>query len=361
MRSDSLHKSVKPTSFPILSALFAAAWMVCNAACAQDTTTYEEQYKRIKAPNAVTQYGPDLFGETVNLYNGALDFTQTDVSLRGNNKLPVAIGRKLRTSGKPLGGRAFGRWEMDIPHMHGIFPKTEGWRASGSNPMLRCAQYSLPPPVPGTLSSWWGPEEYWLGNYLYVPGEGDQRVLRRDDSTVAMTGLSLQAYPAITSKFWVFSCVPTLDSDTTAGKTQGDGFVATSPDGIKYTFNWMVDFTAPQLSKPNDTAMTGPAPGGESSLMATRPAMADDGTDKTVSTVTDPGETPNVAITPYRLARKEVWILPTLVTDRFGNWVRYTYDPAHPRNLMTITSSETPARTISLTYFPPDAKGDMLV
>jgi len=23
--------------------------------------------------------------------------------------------------------------------------------------------------------------------------------------------------------------------------------------------------------------------------------------------------------------RLEIWILPTLVTDRFGNWVRYTY------------------------------------
>jgi YD repeat-containing protein len=299
--------------------LFAALWLANGVASAQDTTTYEEQYKRIKAPNAVTQYGPDLFGETVNLYTGALEFTHTDVSIRGNNKLPVAMGRRLRIDSQVLGGRAFGRWEMDIPHMHGIFPKTEGWQGSGANPMLRCAQYSMPPPVRGFLKSYWNPEEYWHGNYLYVPGAGDQRVLRRNNSTVATTGLSIQAAPAMTSKFWAISCVPTLDSDTTAGKTQGDGFVATSPDGVRYTFNWMVDFTASQLTKSNEDASTG------------------------------------------RLARKEVWILPTLVTDRFGNWVRYTYDPARPRNLMTITSSETPARTISLTYYPADAKGDMQV
>lgn len=328
----------------------ALAALVCHASAvfAQDATTYEEQYKRIKAPNAVTQFGPDLFGESVNLYTGALEFTHTDVSLRGNNKLPVAIGRRLRVDSKVLGGRAFGKWELDIPHMHGVFSQAVGWLGSGSNRALRCAQYSKPPPARGTLTSDWEPEEFWNGNYLYVPGAGDQRVLRRNDSTVAMTGLSLQAAPAMTSKFWAISCVPTLDSDTTAGKSQGDGFVATSPDGIRYTFNWMADFTATQLVKPNDTHVTGPAsPAGE--------------TDSMVAAIPNPGSTPNAATSSFRLQRKEVWLLPTLVTDRFGNWVRYTYDPAHPRNLLTIASSETPARTISLTYYPADAKGDMQV
>ena len=361
MTEDSLHATSSRLRKHVPQLLVAALWVASSGALAQDTTTYEEQYKRIKAPNAVTQMGPDLFGDSVNLYNGALEFTQTDVNLRGNNKLPVSIGRRLRADSKVLGGRAFGRWEMDVPHMHGIFPKLEGWRASGANPMLRCAQYSVPPPVPGTpTSSWWAPEEYWHGNYLYVPGVGDQRVLSRVGHTDASPDLPLQTYPAITSKFWAISCVPTLDSDTTAGKTQGDGFVATSPDGTRYTFNWMVDFTATQLMKPNDTLLMARAPGGDASLITTQRG-ADDGTEKFVATVTDPGATPNAGASIYRLARKEVWILPTLVTDRFGNWVRYTYDPAHPRNLMTITSSETPARTISLTYFPPDAKGDMLV
>ena len=32
------------------------------------------------APDAITAYGPDLFGDRINLYNGALSFEQTDLS-----------------------------------------------------------------------------------------------------------------------------------------------------------------------------------------------------------------------------------------------------------------------------------------
>ena len=43
-------------------------------------TTYDELAKAIKAPNAIAAIGNDLFGDQVNLYNGALEFHQTDVS-----------------------------------------------------------------------------------------------------------------------------------------------------------------------------------------------------------------------------------------------------------------------------------------
>ncbi|WP_426196370.1 hypothetical protein [Massilia sp. DWR3-1-1] len=61
----------------------------------------------------------------------------------------------------------------------------------------------------------------------------------------------------------------------------------------------------------------------------------------------------------FRLPRNEVWLLPPLVTDRFGNSVPYTCDPAHPGKLMSITSSQSPSRTITLTHAGPDANGFM--
>ncbi len=50
-------------------------------------TTFTEQSSLIKAPNAIASIGADLFGDNVNLYQGSLEFAQTDVSLKGNSQL----------------------------------------------------------------------------------------------------------------------------------------------------------------------------------------------------------------------------------------------------------------------------------
>jgi hypothetical protein len=59
---------------------------------AQSPTVFTEAGQLIRAPRAVATLGPDLFGDKVNLYSGALEFTQTDVSIVGNNALPVSVG-----------------------------------------------------------------------------------------------------------------------------------------------------------------------------------------------------------------------------------------------------------------------------
>jgi hypothetical protein len=70
--------------------------------------------------------GRGLFGESVNLYNGKLEFAHTDVSLPGNDALPVAVGRRISAGENPMEGKAFGRWELDIPHISGLFPSSTG-------------------------------------------------------------------------------------------------------------------------------------------------------------------------------------------------------------------------------------------
>jgi hypothetical protein len=101
---------------------------------------YSEQNKLIRAPQAYTRLGADLFGDKVNLYTGALEFVQTDVALPGNSALPVSVGRRLVTGNEPLKGGMFGSWDLEIPHLHGIFSRSPGWR-NISNTAARCRQF----------------------------------------------------------------------------------------------------------------------------------------------------------------------------------------------------------------------------
>ena len=92
-------------------------------------SNYFEQGKLIRAGEAVGTLGADLFGDKINLYTGTVEFIQTDVSLPGNNALQVSVGRRLATGGEGLSDRtdaAFGDWELEIPHLHGVFATSTG-------------------------------------------------------------------------------------------------------------------------------------------------------------------------------------------------------------------------------------------
>lgn len=98
------------------------------------------------APDAVTAWGPELFGDKVNLFNGALEFEQTDTRLPGNSSLSVALTRRF-VPGRPNDVRGqFGDWDLEAPRMGGSFAGLNGWVtwSGGSN---RCTGYSMPPVV----------------------------------------------------------------------------------------------------------------------------------------------------------------------------------------------------------------------
>lgn len=303
------------------------------AAAVQADTTYDEQYKLIKAPNAVATFGADLFGDRVNLYTGGLEFLQTDISLPGNNRLPVSIGRKLVTGNSVLGGRQFGRWEADIPHLHGVFSASKGWVSPGGSAKTRCSDFGPPADAAGVNNrSAWAANEFWQGNFMYVPAVGDQQMLLRDPGNLLVPGGDGAAYPIVTNKFWSITCLASLANDTSADKAMGQGFLAVAPDGTRYRFDWMTDFAAGALLKSD------PMPG----LIAT--ASPDQAKSPPPVSAPDPS-----LFGGYAISRKEVWILPTLVTDRFGNWVRYTYDPARPRRVTKIESSDQRVLTFGYT------------
>lgn len=324
-------------SNPRTRLLFATLLALTSLESPAQTTTYEEQFKLIKAPNAVTAIGDDLFGDQVNLYNGGLEFRQTDVSARGNNALPVAMGRRLTAGTGAFGGRPFGRWVPEIPRLHGVFSVSKGW-VSPTGTTARCSNFGAPASAAGTNNqSAWGAGEFWHGNFIYIPGSGDQRLLRRADNHLLVPNGSGATYPVVTAQFWSLSCLPSLANDTSAAKSMGEGFVAVAPSGTQYRFDWMVDFPGAQLSKAlPEEALKAPAP---------------DTTSEADTTAAVPAPAPE-QVGSYTLNRKEVWILPTLVTDRHGNWVRYTYDPAAPTRLTRIEASD--GRVLTLGYVDGD-------
>ncbi|MFZ3286379.1 MAG: hypothetical protein WA191_05975 [Telluria sp.] len=135
----------------VFSALLAATSLAVHA---QDVSAQQEQVKNIKAPEATLKAGSDLFGDSANLYTGGLEFTQTDVTLPGNNTLPVAIGRRLNPGSVAPGGRPFGRWDLDIPHIHTTVSTTDGW-VTKSGDTKRCSNFSAPKTVSEATVSYW--------------------------------------------------------------------------------------------------------------------------------------------------------------------------------------------------------------
>ncbi|MGE5183006.1 MAG: RHS repeat domain-containing protein, partial [Acidobacteriota bacterium] len=258
-----------------------------------------------------------MLGDRIDYDSGHVEFVATDVSLPGNSALPVAVGRRYAVGTNPAGvvpERAFGDWDIEVPHIEGIVATSVGWIVPGGNPNARCSAFAGAPDAivttpsieqPGTTVTTTIPwQQYSTGYRLAVPGYGRRELLERAPNNTAHP--SSGNWPIVTNDWWMVSCLPTLDVDSPG---TGEGFLALAPDGTKYTFNWLALRPIVALSRPADT------------------------------------DQPNVTAT---LDREAAWMMATKVEDRFGNWVKYTYDPSEPLHLKQITSSD--GRAITLTY-----------
>ena len=283
-----------------------------------------------KAPDALTVLGPNLFGDEVNLYNGALSFTQTDLSLPGNSTLAVSLSRKYVPGRQAEVAGQFGDWDLEVPRVSGAFASNPGW-VSQSGGSDRCSSFSFPPVVTRTGTTGWVPgpfnpfspsqpaettagpraqslvpesaagamitaaflaTEYWQGTWLQVPGQASQEILRRSPANnLRPTGGA--SWPLVTRDQWQIDCLPSIRNGS------GEGFMALSPEGVRYRFDWMASRSQASLIKNG-----------------------------------------------LPLGRMDAYLMATEVTDRFGNWVRYTYDPASPLLLTRIESSD--GRVISV-------------
>ena len=296
-----------------------------TSAASTSESIYTESGKLTRADEAVTSLGPDLFGDKVNLYNGTVEFVQNDFAIPGNSALPMGVSRRLTTGTMQPAGGIFGDWDLEIPRLQGVFASATGWTIGGGFPASesgkRCSKFRAPPQVLGQSNQGlFNPEEYWHGSSIYVPGQGSQEMLLRNSSTPYPTdGAPASAYPVVTKQHWVFKCLSTMARGT------GEGFIAISPDGTQYQFDWMVTRYYPVVAKPTVEPTSLPTGVGEGVIR------------------------PNVNL-GYLLQRSEVWILPTVITDRFGNKVRYTYDSANPWQLKSIQDSDTASSPRLITF-----------
>lgn len=259
--------------------------MACGTVHAQSALApYVEHEKRLRAAQEVAPLKSDLFGDSISLYNGAVEFAVTDIDLPGNNGLPVQLRRRFKVETtkevEPLGG--FGVWELDVPYLYGTFASAYKWTTSANGVVGRCSENWLPkvnPPF--TL------KEIWHGNMMHMPGAGDTEVLV---SSIPAPSDG-QTYTRAASDFYRFRC-----KSTTANGYPGEGFIAVDKSGTKYTF--------------------------------------DVGTERGAGAMQMPGAASG---------RTKVYLLVSRIEDRFGNWVNYTY--AGDR-LTAITASDGRSITI---------------
>ena len=273
-------------------------------------TTYHEQGILIRSGETIEPLGPDLMGDAINEFSGDVVFTQTDVSLPGNNALSVAVGRR-RALGAAMayGGGLFGDWDLDIPHLRTVASQAEpNWYGGGAATNFnRCSQFAVPPMAQAYVAGaymTYGSNAFWSSYHLYAPGAGDQTLLKRAPANTTFPSDGTAAtYPVVTKNHWQISCLPSLVNGA------GEGFLARSPDGTTYRFDHIA---VRPWEKAKVAGRNGAASG-----------------------------------TGF-IYRTQVWILPTLITDRFGNWVRYTYNSVDGWRVASISSSD--GRTITFTY-----------
>ena len=295
-------------------------------------TTYTEGGKLTRADPVISALGPDLLGDRVNLYNGTLEFVQADFNVPGHPTLPMGVGRRLVTGSQQLSPGLFGDWDLEVPRMQGVFSRDVGWAVQESKVSVqrRCSAFSAPPNANAVALGVFVPAEFWHGNSLYVPGAGAQELLVRYPGTAQPSDGA--AYPLVTKSQWAVSCLRTLKQGS------GEGFMALSPEGTRYYFDWMVSRSYPALARA--TGSPDIPPGATASEK-------------------DPVRLPSPKPAGALLSRAEVWILPTLVVDRYGNTVKYTYDPANPARVSRIEGSDPSgvARVITFTYAHPQFEG----
>ena len=282
--------------------------LFCGASFAQTGArghySWEKYGDRIKASQAVSPLGNEAFGDRVSLSNGALSFEATDVAIPGNNALAVAIERQYSVFDRRWRDTSLGMmadWDLNLPNMSAVFGTDWVMNVNNVAPpsTARCSMHGTPPvSTPFKLS------DFWHGISLNIPGLEAGEILTANSAVTLSDGRS---YSWVTGNGMIrLACLPTIKN------ASGEGFIAVTPDGTKYWFDWMAQTFEPGRTQAVYVGAT--------------------------------------AVNNYGLPLKKNTLYATRVEDRFGNNVQYTYSNAWnaPGKLTSIQASD--GRTVSLSY-----------
>lgn len=282
-----------------------ALCLAAAGAAAQTVTPEEEYAKRIRASQTVEPLKDDVFGDKINFYNGATEFSVVDVSLPGNSELPVEVRRQLpiedwRTFQGAL--KSFGDWSLDVPYIDGVFATSQGWKVISANGYDRCSARAIPDTSTDGSSPGQYSDQVWDGYALNLPGRGRQELLINDQP--ALPGpASGGPYYWTTSDHHRIACLPSVEN------LAGEGFLVLAPDGTRYTMNYAITKAAGAVT---DISRVDTKYHGGSTFHATIP-------------------------------RSRIYMMATKVEDRFGNTVNYHYVGDELRQ---ITASDGRAITL---------------
>ena len=303
-------------------ALSLAGLMSLPAAAQSDGKAPWNSYgDRIKGSQEVSPLGPDLFGDQISLSNGGLSFTATDVSIPGNSSLPMALTRRYQVKDwrhRPKAQGMLKDWDLDLPNVSATFA-TEWVGQHFSTGVITSGRCSTPnrPPLPTSYEglAW---EDFWHGVQINIPGVTSGELLRQKAG--GTTPSSGGPYLWMTNDQVHVSCLPTIKNGTGAYGNGDEGFLAITPDGTKYWFDWMARTDEPPLKR------------GSFVTMHSRP-----------------GPMYWTQVLPiYRYS-----LYATRIEDRFGNVVELTYSntwdkPARLTSIRDASGGE--GRQISIDY-----------
>jgi hypothetical protein len=215
---------------------------------------WENYSKQIQSRNVVGALGPDLFGDEVNLYNGALSFRQQDASIPGNFALPVAIERSFSVIAREeyaLNEMPFGDWELEIPRLEGTFGLNP---STGQTWVLdRCSGINVAPSINVSGGATYTSKDYYVGVQAHFPGGGE--MLRANEVTPRPTlgsGSPDPSYKWVTPEYTYFSCL----TGANGANDGGEGFLAITADGTRYWFKRMARYFETPLARPMDRQTT---------------------------------------------------------------------------------------------------------
>jgi RHS repeat-associated protein len=300
--NSALKPPARAASAPLQLAPSEPSAATMSSSAGGGTTIHSLVGSRIDGSRQVTAIGPDDLGDRVNLFNGRLSFRHVDVSLPGNNALPVAVARSRDAGRNPYVPGVLGDWDLEVPYIGGTYSMSRGWNTWSMNG-ARCSQFGAPPDE-SYIRGYWYSFEFWNGVHLHVGAGAGQEVLTRSPSNYWQPPRSpespahLPAWPLVTRDYWQIRCLPSIRNGA------GEGFVARAPDGTEYRFDWMATRQVEPMRFAN-------------------------------------GE---------MLLRSEHRLFATRVTDRFGNFVDYHFDPADPWRLNRIEASDGRVLTLGYTW-----------
>lgn len=248
-------------------------WLVavgCIGACvpARAIEPFVEYRKHVEAAQTLTALNDQLMGDSVSLYNGATEFSATDISLPGNNALPVQLTRRFSVELHPTGvnGEAdaglygAGNWNVDVPYITATYAGA-GWATD------RCSVASIP------NAAGFDPTDFWHGNSVHVPGSGDRPMLLLQESGIPRVSDGAQ-HLWTTRERDMFTCI-SMKSGLSA-----EGFKMQTTSGLRYYFDVAVSRYAGNMTF-----------------------------------------TPNEILGTFTVSRTTYYLLASKIEDRFGNTV----------------------------------------